>query len=102
MVEHVNDFQTLPKNNFKSKYSAKIIDILENPQLAEADGIFATPTVIRTCLVPIRRIVGSLGEQEKVLAMLYLEETKLGLAVSAFVGPAGSLLSSSGVNVSAA
>jgi len=39
------------------------------------DGIFATPMVIRSRPTPVTRIGGSLGEQEKVLAMLCSKET---------------------------
>jgi CheY-like chemotaxis protein len=71
----VSDFKMLLKNNFSRKYSLDIIDVLKNPHLAEMDGIFATPMVVRTRPAPVTRIVGSLGEPEKVMAILCSDET---------------------------
>lgn len=52
----------------------EVIDILERPQLAEDERILATPVVVKKLPVPLRRIVGDLSEQEKVLIGLDLKE----------------------------
>jgi circadian clock protein KaiB len=44
-----------------------IIDVLENPQLAEDDKILATPTLIKHLPPPLRRVIGDLSDKEKVL-----------------------------------
>jgi circadian clock protein KaiB len=44
-----------------------IIDVLENPQLAEDEKILATPTLVKELPPPIRRIIGDLSDKEKVL-----------------------------------
>ena len=51
----------------------KIIDILENPQMAEEDAILATPTLIKASPKPIRRIIGDLSDNKKVLLGLGLD-----------------------------
>ena len=48
-------------------YSIEVIDILENPQLAENERILATPMLIKELPPPIRRIIGDLSDREKVL-----------------------------------
>jgi len=50
-----------------------IIDLLENPQMAEDDEILATPTLIKASPIPIRRIVGDLSDGKKVLLGLDLD-----------------------------
>ncbi|MGS2743296.1 circadian clock KaiB family protein [Halomonas sp. LS-001] len=52
----------------------EVIDILEQPQLAEDERILATPVVIKKSPLPSRRIVGDLSEQDKVLIGLDLKE----------------------------
>lgn len=52
------------------KYTIEIIDLLKNPQLAEGDQIFAIPTLVRKVPVPIRKIIGDLSNEEKVLVGL--------------------------------
>ena len=49
------------------KYELQIIDVLEQPQLAEDDKILATPTLIKQLPPPLRRIIGDLSDKEKVL-----------------------------------
>jgi circadian clock protein KaiB len=44
-----------------------IIDVLEQPQLAEVDKILVTPTLIKQLPPPLRRIIGDLENEERVL-----------------------------------
>jgi circadian clock protein KaiB len=44
-----------------------IIDVLENPQVAEDDKILATPTLVKELPLPQRRIIGDLSDKEKVM-----------------------------------
>ncbi len=46
-----------------------IIDLLEHPHLALADGIVVTPTLLRLTL-PALRVIGNLSDRAKVLLML--------------------------------
>ncbi len=55
------------------QYELKIIDVLNHPQLAADEKIFATPTVIKELPPPIRRIIGDPSEKEKVLLGLDLK-----------------------------
>jgi circadian clock protein KaiB len=54
-------------------YELVIIDVLEQPQLAEDDRILATPTLVRQLPLPSRRIIGDLSDKEKVLLGLDLQ-----------------------------
>ncbi|MBF0584892.1 MAG: circadian clock protein KaiB [Magnetococcales bacterium] len=51
-------------------YEIAVIDILDQPQLAEDEKILATPTLIKVLPPPMRRIIGDLSDREKVLAGL--------------------------------
>ena len=54
------------------EYELTVIDILENPQLAEDEKILATPTLIKVLPKPLRRIIGDLSDRDKVLIGLDL------------------------------
>jgi len=58
------------------EYELIVIDVLENPQLAEDEKIIATPTLIKFLPPPLRRIIGDLSDQEKVLLGLDLFPNK--------------------------
>jgi len=54
----------------KGRYKIEVIDLLQQPQLAAGDQIFAVPTLVRKVPVPIRKIIGDLSNEEKVLVGL--------------------------------
>ena len=58
------------KEHLEGRYSIEVIDLLKSPQLAEGDQIVAIPTLIRKVPVPIRKIIGDLSNEEKVLVGL--------------------------------
>jgi circadian clock protein KaiB len=58
------------KKHLAGRYSIEIIDLLKNPQLAEGDQIFAIPTLVRKFPEPLRKIIGDLSNEEKVLVGL--------------------------------
>ena len=60
----------------QNKYSLEIIDLLVQPQLAAGDQILAIPTLVRKMPTPIRKIIGDLSNEEKVLVGLNLKALK--------------------------
>lgn len=51
----------------------KIIDVLDQPELAEKNKILATPTLVKLTPLPRRRIIGDLSDVKRVSAMLGLK-----------------------------
>ena len=49
------------------QYELEIIDVLENPDMAEDEKILATPTLIKTLPLPLRRVIGDMSDTGKVL-----------------------------------
>ena len=58
-------------------YTIEVIDLLENPQLAEGDQILAIPTLVRKVPLPIRKIIGDLSDKERVLVGLDIRKLSL-------------------------
>lgn len=58
------------EEHLKGQYTIEVIDLVKNPQLAEGDQIFAVPTLVRKVPQPIRKIIGDLSNEEKVLVGL--------------------------------
>lgn len=53
--------------------SIEVIDLLVNPQLAKGDQILAVPTLVRKLPEPIKKIIGDLSNEERVLVGLDLK-----------------------------
>ena len=66
------DLEAFLEDEFKGFYSLEIVDILKNPQLADEDNIFATPTLLKLTPPPSRKVLGDINNREKVLAGLDL------------------------------
>ena len=73
-VAALNNITKYCKKHLEGKYSIEIIDLLKNPQLAEGDQIFAIPTLVRKVPVPIRKIIGDLSNEERVLVGLNIRK----------------------------
>ena len=51
--------------------------MLEFPELAEDERILATPTLIKSLPLPLRRVIGDLSDKEKVLLGLEVQPKQL-------------------------
>lgn len=60
----------------KEMGTLEIIDLLEQPQLAEKEQVLATPTLIRLLPTPVRRVIGDFSDGMKAFDLLELREEK--------------------------
>jgi circadian clock protein KaiB len=60
---------------FGAEYELVIIDVLEQPHLAEADKIMVTPTLVKQIPPPARRVLGDLSDTGRVLSELRVESS---------------------------
>ncbi len=56
--------------HMNGQYKIEIIDLMENPQLAQKDQIVAIPTLVRELPAPLKRIIGDLSNTDRVLVGL--------------------------------
>jgi circadian clock protein KaiB len=71
----IANLQRLSEEELDARYKIMVIDVIENPQLAEDEKILATPTLIKMLPPPLRRVIGDLSDTEKVLLGLDLRPT---------------------------
>ncbi|HTO84150.1 MAG TPA: circadian clock KaiB family protein [Methylomirabilota bacterium] len=55
--------------------TVEVVDLVQNPRLAQGDQIVAIPTLVRRLPEPIKRIIGDLSNVERVLVSLDLAAT---------------------------
>ena len=75
-VAALNNLKRYCEEHLKGQYKIEVIDLLIKPQLAEGDQILAIPTLVRKVPVPIRKIIGDLSNEEKVLVGLNIRPVK--------------------------
>jgi circadian clock protein KaiB len=75
-VAALNNLKKYCEEYLEGQYRIEVIDLLKKPQLAEGDQIFAVPTLVRKVPVPMRKIIGDLSNEEKVLVGLNIVPVK--------------------------
>jgi circadian clock protein KaiB len=66
----INNLNRICEEHLEGRYSIQVIDLLEQPQLAAGDQILALPTLVRRLPAPVKKILGDLSNQERVLVGL--------------------------------
>jgi len=61
---------TICAEHFPDSHHLEVIDLLEQPTRAFADGIIVTPTLLRVAPLPVRRLIGTLEDRERALLAL--------------------------------
>jgi circadian clock protein KaiB len=69
----IANLQRICDEELHGQYEIQIIDVLNEPQLAEQEKILATPTLIKQLPPPLRRVIGDLSDREKVLLGLEVQ-----------------------------
>ena len=67
------NLKDLCEKHLAGRYEIEIIDLVEDPALAQADDILAVPTLVRRLPAPLRKIIGDLSNTERVLVGLRLD-----------------------------
>ena len=57
----------------KDRYALEVVDCIADPHRALADGVFVTPTLLKTSPDPVQTIVGALSDRPGVIAALGLD-----------------------------
>jgi len=66
----ITNIKRICEENLKGRYDLDVIDLYQQPQLAQGEQIIALPTLTRKLPVPLRRIIGDMSNTERVLVGL--------------------------------
>jgi circadian clock protein KaiB len=56
--------------HFAAAHELEIVDMLQHPRRALADGVIVTPTLLKLLPLPVQRVVGNLNDTPQVLLIL--------------------------------
>ncbi len=65
-----NNLRRICEEHLHGEYRIEVIDLLRNPMLARGDQILAVPTLVRKLPEPVKKIIGDLSNEERVLVGL--------------------------------
>ena len=69
----IENLKKICEENLEGRYELEVIDIYQQPVLAQGEQIIATPTLIKQLPLPLRRFIGDLSQTEKILVGLDLK-----------------------------
>lgn len=73
-VKAIDNIKKICGEYLQGCYELDVIDLYQQPQLAQGDQIIAVPTLIRKLPIPLRRIIGDLSDTERVLVGLDIQK----------------------------
>jgi circadian clock protein KaiB len=65
-----SNLKRICETHLAGQYTIEVIDLIKTPQLAAGDQILAVPTLVRRLPEPIKKIIGDLSNEERVLVGL--------------------------------
>jgi len=71
-ISAIKNIKDICERYLKHRYELEIIDIYQQPSLAEGEQIIAAPTLIKKLPLPLRKVIGDMSNTEKVLLGLDL------------------------------
>ena len=73
-IRAIANLEAICKQHLKDKFKLEIIDVLEYPLRALADGILVTPSLAKVSPPPSAKVVGNLSDKPSVLHALGILE----------------------------
>lgn len=68
-VENVRSFC---EKHLEGRYDLQVIDVYQQPALAKSEQLIAAPTLIKKLPLPLRRLIGDMSNEDRVLVGLDL------------------------------
>jgi len=66
-VRAIQNVRRICETHLKGLYDLEVVDIYKNLPLARGDQIIAAPTLIKRLPAPLRRLIGDMSDEERVL-----------------------------------
>ena len=71
-VRAIANLRRVCDEHLKGAYDLEVVDLYQDPDAAKNYQIIAAPTLVKMLPLPLRKIIGDLADDEKVLAGLDL------------------------------
>jgi circadian clock protein KaiB len=72
-MQAIANLETICAQYLKDGHQLEVVDVLENPRRAMADGVLVTPSLTKLSPRPAAQVVGNLSDKKRVLLALGLK-----------------------------
>jgi circadian clock protein KaiB len=70
----IENIKNIFETSYKGSYDLEVIDIYQHPELAKDAQILAVPMLIKQLPLPIRRLIGDMSDEDRVLVGLGIKQ----------------------------
>lgn len=74
----VENIRAFCEEHLKGRYELEIIDIYQQPELLEKEQVIAAPTLIKQLPPPLRKLIGDMSDEGKILVGLNIKPNRGG------------------------
>ncbi len=68
----IENVKKICDENLRGRYELEVIDVLQQPEYVKKEQLLAAPTLIKKLPLPLRRLIGDMSNEERVLVGLDL------------------------------
>lgn len=68
--EALRNVTRICEEHLAGRFDLQVIDIYQQPTLAAGDQIIAAPTLVKRLPLPLRKLIGSMAQEDKILVGL--------------------------------
>lgn len=72
-VAAIANLKKVCEERLAGRYVVEVIDLIEHPELAKVDQIVAIPTLVRKLPQPLKKMIGDLSNEQRVILGLELD-----------------------------
>lgn len=76
----VQNVRRICESHLRGVYDLEVVDIYKNLPLARGDQIIAAPTLVKRLPAPLRRLIGDMSDEQRVLVGLDIRPRRAGRA----------------------
>ena len=69
----IENIRAFCEEHLKDRYELEVIDIYQHPEILEKDQVLAAPTLIKQLPPPLRKLIGDMSDEEKILVGLNIK-----------------------------
>jgi circadian clock protein KaiB len=66
-MQSVQNIRTICEEHLHGRYDLEVVDLYQQPILADGEQIIAAPTLIKRLPLPLRRFIGDMSNTERIL-----------------------------------
>ena len=70
----IQNIRKICEEHLEGRYDLQVVDIYQQPVLAEGEQIIAAPTLVKKLPLPLRRFIGDMSNTERILVGMDLRE----------------------------